>query len=299
MEGSAELPPGEDRSTTPNSQNQIVLRLINATSRRSIMDFLHALFWTIARAGKSAARNLFSLTSLKIYARSVHALSIMAIFLVGIAVFFGPIGLPQNSSDKLDAIELAVKRLETRLAPPSQGRTDAVNPTTLLVAVQFVTAAAERSTPFDTALAVGISMMGEHSKIGPLLDRLLVEAVTGVPSLEDLRRDFQAKLAEFETDGLFTDIGGNTRKSAFRLTQFLGLAEPEISAEHRATLQKLSADIANHNLGQAVQLVTKLDGRLREGLESWREKAERRVALDSVLAELRRAAFIDLIDQAS
>jgi hypothetical protein len=299
MEGSSELPPGDERSNKPHTQKQIVLRLMNATSRRSVIDILRTFFRTIAGAGKSAARTLFSLASLKIYANSVRALCIMAIVLVGMAVFFGPMRLPENSSGRLDAIELAVKRIETRLAAPGFSHTAPVNPTTLLVAVQFVTAAAERSTPFDTALAVGISMMGEHPKIGPLLDKLLVEAVTGVPSLEDLRREFQAKLAELESAGLFTDIGGNTGKSAFRLSRFLGWAEPEISAEQRASLQKLSADVANHNLAQAVQLVTKLDGRLRDGLESWREKAGRRVAVDAVLAELRRAAFIDLIDQAS
>ena len=46
-------------------------------------------------------------------------------------------------------------------------------------------------------------------------------------------------------------------------------------------------------------LTAKLDGRLREALESWREKAERRVAVDAVLAELRRAAFTQLIGKAS
>lgn len=297
MEGSSELPPGEERSDNPNSQNQIVRR--DPTSRRPILDFLRAFFRAIAEAGKSVARNLSLLTYLKIYVISVRAISIMAIGLVGIAVFFGPIGFTGNSSGRLDAIELAVKRIETRLAAPGLSRTAVANPTTLLVAVQFVTAAAERSTPFDTALAVAISMTGEHPKIGPLLDKLLVEAVTGVPSLEDLRRDFQAKLAEFETKGIVTDIGGSTGRSSFRLSRFLGLAEPEMSAEHRATLQKASADVANQNLGQAVQLIAKLDGRLREGFESWREKAQRRVAVDAVLAELRRAAFIDLIDEAS
>jgi hypothetical protein len=89
------------------------------------------------------------------------------------------------------------------------------------------------------------------------------------------------------------------RKRTSRLSRLFGLAELEISSEHRATLKKVSGDVANQNLGQAVQLIAKLDGRLREGLESWREKAQRRVAIDAVLAELRRAAFIDLIDEAS
>ena len=283
-----ELPSGKTGSNNPNSQTQMALRSIGNASSRSMLGRLRSILGSLAETGKSAIHYLKG-----------GAISITAIGLAGIVLFFGPMGLPGDSSGRLDAIELAVKRIETRLAAPGASRTDAANPTTLLVAVQFVTAAAERSAPFDTALAVAISMTGEHPTIGPLLDKLLIEGPTGVPSFEDLRRDFQAKLAEFEKDGLFTNIGNDTDQSSFRLGRLFGLAKPEISAEHRATLQKASADVAGQNLGQAVQLVTKLDGRLRDGLESWREKAQRRVAIDLVLAELRRAAFIDLIDEAS
>ena len=292
MEGADEQPPEERH----NSRTQIVPHLIDATSSRSILDYLYGILRSIAETGTFAVRHLFSLASLK---TSAKAIFISAIFLASIAVFFGPAGWPGSSSGRLDAIELAVKRIETRLAAPGVSRTEVANPTTLLVAVQFVTAAAERSPPFDTALAVAISMTGEHPKIGPLLDKLLIEAPMGVPSLEDLHREFQAKLAEFERDGLFTGIGGNSGPSSFRLSRLFGLAEPEISAEHRAILKKVSGDVANQNLGQAVQLIIKLDGRVRDGLESWREKAQRRVAIDAVLADLRRAACIDLIDEAS
>jgi len=287
MMGPDEPPPGQERGDKPNSRKQITLRLMNATSGRSVMDSLRAFFRSIAT------------TRLKGNAASLRALSILAIILAGIAAFFRPMDSPWNNAGRLDAVELAVKRLETRLASSGLGRTTVANPTTLLVAIQFVTAAAERSTPFDTALAVAISMTGQHPKIGPLLDQLLAEATTGVPSLEDLRRDFLAKLAELEKDGLFTDIGAEPGISSFRLSRFLGLAEAEISPEHRATLQSVAADVANQNLGEAVQRVAKLDGRVREGLEDWRGKAERRVAIDIVLAELRRAAFLDLIDEAS
>jgi hypothetical protein len=74
------------------------------------------------------------------------------------------------------------------------------------------------------------------------------------------------------------------------------LGSAEISDEQRAILETVATEVAAQNLGQAVRRLAKLDGRLREGLESWREQAQRRVAVDSVLTELRRAAFIDLID---
>ena len=297
MEGSDAQPP--ERGNGPNSQDEITHRLTDAASGRSIMAFLRGLFGMIAAAGRTAAQAFSSRTSLRLRGATVRTLAIMGIALAGIAVFFTAVGSPWDRSGRLDAIELAVKRIETSLAAPGVSRTEAANPTTLLVAIQFVSAAAERSTPFDTALAVAISMTGQHPKIGPLLDELLGEAVTGVPSADDLRRDFRAKLAEFAKDGLITDIGGDSDQSGFRLSRYFGLGEPEISEEQQATLQKLSADVADQNLAQAVRRLVKLDGRLREGLESWREKAQRRVALDSVLTELRRAAFVDLIDEAS
>jgi hypothetical protein len=257
----------------------------------------------IARpAGRESAKGVksfagYALAPVHLLGKIVSArlLAVVAIALAAIAAFFGPVGAPRGSRDRLDAVELAVRRLEARAPTSSLGRTDDASATTLLVAVQFVTAAAERSTPFDTALAVAISLTGEHPKVGPLLDDLLPEAATGVPSLGDLRSEFQATLSELEKRGLSADTGSG--KSFFRLSLLWDWTEPDISAEHQATLQKLSADVASLNIGQAVQLLGKLDGRPREALEAWREKAQRRVAVDAVLTELRRAAFIDLIDK--
>lgn len=248
-----------------------------------------------AKMRKSLARYLLAPIDLVGKLISARVLAVVAIALASFALFFGPAGAPRGGLDRLSAVELAVRSLESRTATSSLSRGDGANPTTLLVAVQFVTAAAERSAPFDTALAVAISLTGEHPKVGPLLDDLLTEAATGVPSLGDLRTEFQARLAELEKLGLLAE-GGDRGKSFFQVSRLWDWSEPNVSGEHQATLQKLSADVASLNIGQAVQLLGKLDGRLREALEGWREKAQRRVAVDAVLAELRRAAFIDLID---
>lgn len=281
MERVVKLPPGSETGDKPNSPEGI--------SRPAGTES--------AKGRKSLARYMLAPIHLLGKVISARVLAVVAIALASIAVFFGPAGAPRGGVDRLDAVELAVRRLETRTATSSLGRADGANPTTLLVAVQFVTAAAERSTPFDTALAVAISLTGEHPKVGPLLDDLLTEAATGVPSLGDLRAEFQARWTELEKLGLLTEAGGDSGNGFFRLSRLWDWSEPDISAEHQATLQKLSADVAGLNIGQAVQLLAKLDGRLREALEGWREKAQRRVAVDAVLTELRRAAFIDLIDQ--
>lgn len=223
-------------------------------------------------------------------------LAIAAMILASAALFLQLAGLPEKYSGRLDAVELSVKRIEMRLSPLGVQAEDP-HPTTLLVAIQFVTAAAERSTPFETALAVAIRLTGEHPKIGPLLDQLLDEARAGVPSLDDLRSEFRAKLAEFEQHGLFMANSGG--KSFFRLGGLLDWTGTDVAAAHQATLQRLSTDVENRDLAQAAQLIAKLDGRLREALEDWRERAQRRAAVDAVLTELRRAAFTDLIREAS
>jgi hypothetical protein len=294
MDGPVEPPAQRQGGNGSHSRKQLVLSSKNATpSRRSVVRRLGGFCKAAAGAGASYVRGLLS------RATSARALSIAAITLAGIAVFMGPIGLPGSSAGRLDENERAVKRIEMRLAAAGLSRTHIANPTTLLVAVQFVTAAAERSAPFDTALAVAISMIGEHPKIGPLLDELLAEAGTGVPSLDELRAEFQARFAEAEKNGLLGDASGASGRSSFRLSRLWGWGDSEIDAAYRATLQKLTADVANRHLAQAVQLVAKLDGRLRDALEVWREKAQRRVAVDAALAELRRATFIDLIGDES
>jgi hypothetical protein len=279
MERAVMLPPGSEAREDADQPERIA-RPAGKDSAGGVKSF--------ARYGLAPIRLLGKIVSARL-------LAVLAIALAATAAFFGPVGAPRGSLDRLDAVELAVRRLEARAPTSSLGRTDDASATTLLVAVQFVTAAAERSTPFDTALAVAISLTGEHAKVGPLLDDLLPEAATGVPSLVDLRSEFQARLSELAKLGLLADAGGE--KSFLRLSLLWNWTEPDISAEHQATLQKLSADVASLNIAQAVQLLAKLDGRPREALEGWREKAQRRVAVDAVLTELRRAAFIDLIDK--
>ncbi len=279
-------------------RRQIVLWRLGAAADRSILRYLLGLPAALAAMALSAAKYLFR-AALKIKAQRLRGLAIVAAVLAAIAVFSGRTFLPEYNVSRLDEIERTMQRLEARLAPPGPARTDVANPATLLVAVQFVTLAADRSPPFDTALAVAISMIGEHPTVGPLLDELLVDAATGVPSTDELRAELQARLAGFEGNGNSTDPEAGDNSSFFGLNRFLGLGEPEVSPEHREILQKLSADIASRNMGMAVQLVGKLDGRLREGLEDWRKKAERRVAVDAILTKLRNAAFIDIIEEAS
>ena len=264
-----ELPPGEERSDNPNSRKQIVRRRCTDLEAPGL-DFLRAFFRAIAGAGKSErgicldpSGSSFPFGHLPYGNRSG-----------GHCRIFQADGLAGNNSGRLDAIELAVKRIETRLAAPGLGRTAVANPTTLLVAVQFVTAAAERSTPFDTALAVAISMTGEHPKIGPLLDQLLAEATTGVPSLEDLRRDFQAKLARIRKGRAVHGYWRQAGDILVSLEPFSGFGRSgNKSGTSGNPAKSVAADVANQNLGEAVQLVAKLDGRVREGLEDWREKA--------------------------
>jgi hypothetical protein len=291
MKGSGE-PPSKGEGARSRPEKQIVPCTMNTRSRQSSRASLGGFLKAVLRAGQWIAGAVYARVT------SARALSIIAVALASIAVFLGPIGLPGSAPARLDASEWAIKRIEMRLAAAGLSRPDAVNPTTLLVAVQFVTAAAERSAPFDTALAVAISMIGEHPKIGPLLDGLLDDAEKGVPSLDTLRADFQARLVECEKNGLLKDAPAGSGQSPFRLSRLWPWNAPETSTEYQA-LRKLSADVEDRQLAQAMQLVAKLDGRLRDALESWREQAQRRIALDGLLAELRRAAFVDLIGDAS
>lgn len=293
MDGAAEPPANHEGGHGSNASNQLVVRSRHRIGSGSVLSGLYGFFKARVAAGMSRVRGLVSRVM------SPRALSLAAIVLAGIALLREPAGLPGSSTARLDETKRAVQQIEMRLATAGWSRTHLANPATLLVAVQFVTAAAERSAPFDTALAVAISMIGEHPKIGPLLDELLGDAEIGVPSLDDLRAEFQAKLTEAEKNGILAHIPGSTGKWSFGFSRLWIWGDSESDAEYGAALQKLSANLANHRLAQAVQLVAKLDGRLREALEVWREKAQRRVAVDSALAELRRAAFIDLIGDAS
>jgi hypothetical protein len=79
----------------------------------------------------------------------------------------------------------------------------------------------------------------------------------------------------------------------------LGLGGSDSSKQDVAVIQKLSAQISSDRFPEAVQLIGKLDGALRDGLESWREDAMRRTAVDATLAELRRIAFLGILGNRS
>jgi hypothetical protein len=234
---------------------------------------------------------------IRIPALSSRTLSALALAVAVTALVTGPFTQSgSRDTSRIDAIEYSLRALETRLAIPGTASIHSADHAERLVAIQFVTNAAERSTPFDTALAVAIRMTGDDEEIGPLLDQLLIEAPNGVPSREDLRTDFQARLAKFEQDGVIGSISG---PSSFGLNGFFGLGGSDSSEQDTAVIQKLSAQISSDKFTEAVELVGKLDGTLRDGLESWREDAMRRTAVDATLAELRRIAFLGILGNRS
>ncbi len=271
-----------------------------ASAGFSILALLASALRKIGKAGKSALLFLIPKRMPRLSVLSSRTLSVLALIIAVAGFAAGQFDLPgREDNARIKAIERSLRTIETRLAIPGADRLHSADYVNQLLAIQFVTNAAERSTPFDTALAVAIRMTGDHEKLGPLLDELLIEAPNGVPSRDDLRSDFKARLAKFEQDGVVSRTTGTGGIAAFGLSGFLGLGAPETSEEDTAIIQKLSADIAADKFAEANQLVSKLDGALRDGLESWREKAMRRVALDETLAELRRIAFLGIIGNGS
>ncbi len=225
-------------------------------------------------------------------------LAASALALAGISFATLALHLPEKQSGRLDAVERSIAGIETRLGIPSARRA-ASDPATILVAVQFVTASAERSAPFDTAVAVAITLIGEHPVIGPLLDTLLNDAMEGVPGHYDLRAEYGKKLAELKSQDLLVGTDGAVPAPSFPFSGLFGFGGSAGSNQDGAIIERITSDVEAGDFASAVQFVVKLDGRLREALESWREQASRRAALDATLKELRRAAYLDILETPS
>jgi hypothetical protein len=270
------------------------------TGRFSLRKLLIGLPGRIAETVKAVLLFMVPKGGIRIPTLTSRTLSALALAIAVAALIGGPFSQTGGRENaRIEAIEHSLRTIETRLAIPGADSVHSPDHARQLLAIQFVTNAAERSSPFDTALAVAIRMTGDHEEIGPLLDQLLIEAPNGVPSREDLRTDFRERLVKFEQDGVVSSISDPSGVSSFGITDFLGLGGSDSSKQDVAVIQKLSAQIASDRFPEAVQLIGKLDGALRDGLESWREGAMRRTAVDATLAELRRIAFLGILGNRS
>lgn len=277
----------------PQRETEKTLKKIGGFSGAT---FIIGVIGKAGRAAKSTLLFLLPKKGARFPALSTHTMSMLALIIAVGGFAAAQLDLLRHADNaRIESLERSLRVIESRLSIPGAAQLHSADYANQLLAIQFVTNAAERSTPFDTALAVAIRMTGEHKKIGPLLDALLTEAPNGVPSRDDLRTDFKERLAKLEKDGVIGSIAGPTGNLTFGFGGFLGLGASEASKEDTVRLRKLSDYIAADRFPEAVQLVGKLDGKLRDGLESWREKAVRRVALDETLAELRRIAFLGII----
>lgn len=289
------------KETLASSPQQDDVEAYTADTGRSLLRKLCVdLPGRIADIVKAALLFIVPKGGFRIPALSSRTLSILALATAVAALAAGSFSQTGGRDNaRFDAIEYSLRAIETRLAIPGAHNIHSADHTRRLVAIQFVTNAAERSTSFDTALAVAIRMTGDDEEIGPLLDQLLIEAPNGVPSREELKANFKERLAKFEQDGVVSSITGPSGVSSYGLTGFFGLGGSESSEQDTAVIQKLSVQITANRFSEAVELIGKLDGALRDGLESWRENAMRRAAVDATLAELRRIAFLGILGNRS
>lgn len=179
---------------------------------------------------------------------------------------------------------------ETTLVSPSPVIT--TRDTTLLVTVEYLSEATEESEPFDTELAVAFELAEEEPDILALMDELIALSEAGVPSLADLQRQFQdtlvasrapvqQRILDNVTSGLNSLIVVN--RSVLRREQLL---------------EDLSAMVAMGDIAAAVETL-RLEGSEGHGFGGWMRRAERRMKLDQVMSEIRKVAYLSILQGGS
>ncbi len=164
---------------------------------------------------------------------------------------------------------------------------------TMLSSIQYLSSAARGSEPFSTELAVTYKMVGDHPEIGKVLDEILPGAETGIPSVEDVTTSYADIISEIYGYGPGQLLG----QAASSITSIVGI---KTSAQQRqATIEQVTVLVAAGKLEQALQALNKLDGQSRLPFAAWQIKAQRRVALDAAVSEIKRIAFLSILDGAS
>jgi len=160
---------------------------------------------------------------------------------------------------------------------------------TLLVTVDYLSDAAAGSGPFDTELAIALEMIEDRSGMLVLLDALVDDATVGVPSVSVLQTTFQSTL-QTVNGTVRQQIVSNVTHGINRFVAF-GAA----SRRREATLNRLSAMVADGDIAMAVEILQQLDGPTQRHFEGWQRSAERRARVNRLLAEIRQTAYLSIL----
>ena len=164
---------------------------------------------------------------------------------------------------------------------------------TLLSSIQYLSSAARGSEPFSTELAVAYKMVGEHPEIGLVLDSMLTGAEAGVPSVEDVSASYAATLSKVYGYGPGQLLG----QAASSISSIVGITTT--TRRRQAIIEEVTVSVAAGKLSQAVVALEKLDEQSSAPFAAWRIEAQKRVALDAAVAEIKRIAFLSILDGAS
>jgi|GEM_PF-5943614 len=174
-------------------------------------------------------------------------------------------------------------------APPAAQRLDKA---TILSSLQYLSTAVRGSQPFSTELAVTYKMVGDHPEIGKLLDEILPGAETGIPSIEDVSISYTDTISEIYGHGPGRLLG----QAASNISSIVGIYT--IERQRQTDIEKMTVLVAQGKLAAALRVLDKLDGEARLPFASWQIKAQRRVALDAAMSEIKRIAFLSILDGA-
>lgn len=188
--------------------------------------------------------------------------------------------------DAVSAVDQRIGELETRLEERSAVNGQLV---TMVLAVDRLAAAAAGSGPFVRELEAARNAGGKDAGIAQALDELEPFAVSGVPTIADLRSGFDTMALRVVRASALPEDGGWIDETIARLKRIVAVRKTGDDVEPNSLdgrLVRAERALARGGLSEAVLIIDKLPGRASEGANEWLAMAQSRLHVNQTLAAL-------------
>ena len=185
---------------------------------------------------------------------------------------------------QLGAATAQLGKLQAQLGETSERANAASDRTGTLAMVELVSAL-HRSGGFELELAALRATTADPAAMKPLLDQIEPYAVSGVPTLSQLRQEFYLISSRIQwTERGYLSVAWVNRLLPWQHTVNAGQAT--MAGNTIKVLNQAYAQVASGDLTGAVATVQTVGGPHQEALADWVEDAKARIAADAVTQRL-------------
>ena len=193
----------------------------------------------------------------------------------------------QGLSQSLDATKAKVGELDTAL---TTRRAENAQQFAILLSLDQLRLAALTSQPFDSELSAARTVAHDDPDVGPALNSIARYAADGVPTLNELRAEFNDRASEIVRSNVVGDGHSWYRQALYRLASVISVRKVSTAPNDRDTpehdVAKAESKLEEDDLAGAVAALKTLTGLPQDVAAGWIDAANSRLAVDAALASL-------------